>query len=64
MICHCFGKITNLKECHKYHEEFLINEDSEFKAKQILVLNGNNNIYESNDVLTNWIQKINEFIDL
>ena len=41
-----------LKECDKYHEEFLKNETNR------ILLNGNVDIFENPDTLNNWIQQI------
>jgi len=41
-----------LKECDKYHEEFLKNETNR------ILLDGNVDIFENPDTLNNWIQQI------
>lgn len=49
--------IEYLVQCHKYHEEWLKNE----KYDQ-LTLDGNVNIYENPETLSDWIMQIKEFI--
>lgn len=45
-----------LESCHKYHDEFLTNED--FNSSTKLYLDGNIDIYENNDTLYEWLNKI------
>jgi deoxyguanosine kinase len=49
-----------LSNCHKYHENMI--EIERNNAKEILVLDGNNNVYES-DVFEDWSEKIQCFMN-
>jgi len=51
--------IEYLTNCHKYHEN-MINIENE-SEKKILVLDGNNNVYES-EIFEDWTRQIKEFI--
>ena len=52
--------LNYLKDCHKYHEEFLDNEKG-IKTNK-LVLNGNVNIYENEKIVEEWLESIDTFI--
>jgi len=52
--------LTYLQECHNYHEEFL-NEETGIKTKK-LVLDGNLDIYENQEIVEDWINQISLFI--
>jgi len=54
--------IDYLKSCGDYHDNMLDNTSSECVCKDQLVLDGNNNIYENEDVLNEWINSIEKFI--
>lgn len=47
-----------LKKCHDYHETMI----SKINPKQLLILNGNENIYENENVLNKWFDAICNFI--
>jgi deoxyguanosine kinase len=51
-----------LQACHDYHNEFL-NETTGMKATQ-LVLNGNQDIFENNEVVNDWITSIKKFLKI
>jgi deoxyadenosine/deoxycytidine kinase len=51
-----------LKSCHKYHENMLDTSSSDCVCKNQLILNGNLDIYENQDILDDWIDSIQEFI--
>lgn len=50
-----------LQNCHNYHENMMDIERKD--GKEILILDGNDNIYDNN-ILNNWIIQISKFIDL
>jgi len=51
-----------LTSCDHYHE-YMLNKNSEECVCHIqLILDGNNNIYEKNDILSNWFSQIEDFI--
>lgn len=53
-----------LISCDNYHENML-NKNSEDCVCHIqLILDGNNNIYEKNDILSNWFSQIEDFIKI
>jgi len=52
--------LNYLKDCHNYHEEFL-NENTGINGKKI-VLDGNVDIYENKNIVSEWIEQINSFI--
>jgi deoxyadenosine/deoxycytidine kinase len=54
--------IDYLKSCGDYHDNMLDKSSSECVCKDQLVLDGNNNIYENEDVLNEWINSIEKFI--
>jgi len=49
--------IEYLKQCHKYHEDWLTAENYDQ-----LTLDGNVNIYENPNVVSDWLSKIRNFI--
>jgi deoxyadenosine/deoxycytidine kinase len=49
--------IAYLQDCHTYHEEFIGNIKSD-----ILILNGNYDIYKNEKIVGEWLNDINEFI--
>jgi len=49
--------ISYLQDCHKYHEEFISNIKSD-----ILILNGNSDIYKNENIVNEWLNDIDEFI--
>jgi deoxyadenosine/deoxycytidine kinase len=49
--------IEYLKQCHKYHEDWLTTENYDQ-----LTLDGNVNIYENPNVVSDWLSKIRQFI--
>jgi deoxyadenosine/deoxycytidine kinase len=54
--------IDYLKSCGKYHDNMLDRTSSECICKEQLILDGNNNIYENEDILKEWIDSIEKFI--
>jgi deoxyadenosine/deoxycytidine kinase len=54
--------IEYLKSCSEYHENMLDKKSSECVCKNQLVLNGNYNIYENQNILNEWIDSIEKFI--
>ena len=56
--------IDYLKSCNDYHDKMLDRESSECVCNSQLTLNGNNNIYDNEHILSEWIQSIKEFINL
>lgn len=48
--------LTYLENCHEYHEKFL--SETELNDATKLYLDGNIDIYENNDVLNEWLHKI------
>lgn len=51
-----------LENCHKYHTDMLDISSTDCVCKEQLVLNGNIDIYENKEQLSEWIEKINTFI--
>ena len=51
-----------LRSCDKYHEDMLSIKFNENIQTTQIVLNGNHDIYEKNDILQEWIKNIEEFI--
>lgn len=51
-----------LTSCENYHEYMLNKNSAECVCHIQLILDGNNNIYEKNDILSNWISQIENFI--
>ena len=54
--------IDYLKSCSKYHDNMLDKNLSECVCNDQIVLNGNNNIYENESILNEWINSIQKFI--
>jgi deoxyadenosine/deoxycytidine kinase len=50
-----------LDNCDRYHEDFL--DPSRGITKNLLVLDGNIDIYQNNQILDVWFQNINEFMN-
>jgi deoxyadenosine/deoxycytidine kinase len=55
--------LAYLKECHDYHEDFLDETKGNISADKIL-LDGNIDIFENSDTLNEWINKIQQFIEI
>ena len=53
--------LAYLKECHRYHEEFLDADRGLFKEQ--LVLDGNQDIYQNPTLACDWMQQIDTFIN-
>ncbi len=51
-----------LKNCDKYHEDFLSDKKLEENSWNKLVLDGNNDIFKNPEILTNWIQQIKHLL--
>jgi deoxyadenosine/deoxycytidine kinase len=49
--------ISYLEDCHKYHEEFISNIKSD-----ILILNGNSDIYKNENIINEWLSDIDDFV--
>ncbi len=49
--------LTYLQSCHQYHEEYVNNSNN-----KKLLLDGNNDIYEDDNILINWINQIDNII--
>jgi deoxyguanosine kinase len=47
-----------LKDCDKYHEQFLSDDKLKENNWNRLLLDGNNDIFKNPDILQNWIQQI------
>ena len=54
--------IDYLKSCSKYHDNMLDKNLSECVCNDQIILNGNNNIYENENILNEWVQSITNFI--
>ena len=54
--------IDYLKSCSEYHENMLDKASSDCVCNIQLVLNGNDNIYENEHILKEWISSIEKFI--
>jgi deoxyadenosine/deoxycytidine kinase len=54
--------IDYLKSCSDYHDYMLDKTSSECVCKEQIVLDGNNDIYENEDILKEWINSIEKFI--
>ena len=52
--------LTYLTDCHHYHEEFL-DENTGIKSIK-LILNGNTDIYENDNIIQKWLTQIHTFI--
>lgn len=55
-----FIPLSYLEDCHKYHEEFLDENDGIKTSK--LILDGNVDIYENEKIVEEWLEKIHTFI--
>jgi len=51
-----------LQNCHKYHNNMLDVNSQSCMCKEQLVLNGNIDIYENKEQISEWIDQINKFI--
>ncbi len=51
-----------LQECHKYHENMLDKESKECVCQDQLILDGNVDIYESEDALPAMIEAVKKYI--
>jgi deoxyadenosine/deoxycytidine kinase len=54
--------IDYLKSCSDYHDNMLDNTSPDCVCKEQIVLDGNNDIYENEDILKEWINSIEKFI--
>ena len=54
--------INYLKSCNEYHDNILDKKLSECVCKDQLILDGNHNIYENENILKDWISLIEKFI--
>jgi len=54
--------IDYLKSCNKYHDDMLDKTSSECVCEEQLILDGNNDIYENQNILKEWISSIEKFI--
>jgi deoxyadenosine/deoxycytidine kinase len=54
--------IDYLNSCSDYHDNMLDKSSSECVCKEQLVLDGNNDIYENENILREWINAIEQFI--
>lgn len=54
--------ISYLSSCSEYHENMLDKSNVECVCKEQLVLDGNNDIYENQHILDEWISTIQQFI--
>lgn len=52
--------LAYLEDCHSYHDYFL-DDNKGIKTKK-LVLNGNVDIYENENIMEEWLEQINQFI--
>ena len=52
--------LAYLTDCHHYHEAFL-DENTGIKSSK-LILNGNVDIYENDNIIQNWLTQIHTFI--
>ena len=55
-------QLEYLESCHAYHEAFLLEE--EFNKTTKLYLDGNTDIYENNEILNEWLYKIDFMINI
>jgi deoxyadenosine/deoxycytidine kinase len=56
--------IDYLNSCNQYHDNMLDKDSSECVCGDQLILDGNNNIYENEEILQEWIQSIKHFISI
>jgi len=54
--------IDYLKSCSEYHDNMLDKSSSDCVCKEQIILDGNNDIYENEDILKEWINSIEKFI--
>jgi deoxyadenosine/deoxycytidine kinase len=54
--------IEYLKSCSDYHDNMLDNSSTECICKEQLVLDGNNDIYENENIVKEWVASIEKFI--
>jgi deoxyadenosine/deoxycytidine kinase len=54
--------IEYLYSCNQYHDKMLDKKSSECVCNNQLILNGNDNIYDNEYILSEWIQTIKDFI--
>jgi deoxyadenosine/deoxycytidine kinase len=54
--------IDYLKSCSEYHDNMLDKKNSECVCEDQLILDGNINIYENENILYEWINSIEKFI--
>lgn len=54
--------IEYLNTCNEYHDKMLDKESNECVCNEQLILNGNINIYENQNILDEWIKSIENFI--
>ena len=54
--------IDYLKSCSDYHDNMMDKTSNECVCKDQLVLNGNHNIYENENILKKWIDLIEKFL--
>ena len=54
--------IDYLKSCSDYHDNMLDKSSSECVCKEQIVLDGNNDIYQNEDILKEWVDSIEKFI--
>jgi deoxyguanosine kinase len=52
--------LSYLKECDMYHEQFIFK--TEGINTELMILDGNQDIYKNPEILENWLQEINIFI--
>ena len=52
-----------LQNCHKYHNNMLDTNSEDCICKDQLILNGNIDIYENKEQISEWIDQINTFIN-
>jgi deoxyadenosine/deoxycytidine kinase len=55
--------LSYLENCHKYHEEWLMNNDKNKNKNDILVIDANDDIIENPELLQTWIKKIEDFVN-
>jgi len=55
--------IDYLKSCSNYHDNMLDKSYSECVCAQQIILDGNNDIYENEDILKEWVDSIEKFIN-
>jgi len=53
-----------LQNCHNYHTNMLDINSTDCVCKEQLILNGNIDIYEKKEQISEWIEKINTFIHI